>query len=224
MQPIIELFRKELLELKLYSDKTVQNYISCIYMYFEYAKNQLLIDPIQARPKQLLEWVLHLKQKKLSYGRLTHHRAALKSFFAFLEKLGKVEKNPAQALLKFRKTTSDRNQPLKNETAFKLLRSIERSSWLGERNFMIISLLWALGLRREELTSLKICDFEPDIDPKNKIGLLLVHGKGKKQRTLFVVDKLYTNLSNYLEHPETPAIKYHKRKYQPIFPILLNTI
>ena len=62
---------------------------------------------------------------------------------------------------------------------------------------MIISCLWALGLRRAELTSLKIKDFDPNYDPKHKIGLLIVHGKGRKQRALFIVDKLYDKLINY---------------------------
>jgi integrase/recombinase XerD len=69
-----------------------------------------------------------------------------------------------------------------------------------------------LGLRRAELTNLKVKDFDPHYNPKNRIGLLIVHGKGRKQRALFVVDKLYDNLVNYLAHPQSP-----KRKQQPIF-------
>jgi integrase/recombinase XerD len=44
------------------------------------------------------------------------------------------------------------------------------------------------------------------------LGLLRVGGKGQKERALFVVDKLYSNLVRYLQHPETS-----KQKHAPMF-------
>jgi site-specific recombinase XerD len=213
MLELIETFRKELLQLALFADDTVRNYVSCLYKFVEYAEGELKIDPIQAHASHLRQWMTHLKQTDISYSRMIHHQSALKNFFSLLENLGVIDKNPTEALFAIPKVKSDRNQPIPKETAFKLLRSIDRTSWLGERNFMIISMLWALGLRREELTALKIRDFDPNYDPDNKIGLLIIHGKGKKQRALFVVDKLYDNLLNYLSQPQSP-----RQTYQPMFP------
>ena len=82
---------------------------------------------------------------------------------------------------------------------------------------MIISILWALGLRLNELVTLKVRDFEPNHDPANKTGLLRIHGKGDKERALFVVDKLYTNLVSYLKHSQSP-----KKKSEPLFPTQIN--
>lgn len=70
-----------------------------------------------------------------------------------------------------------------------------------------------MGLRLNELVQLRIRDFEPNHDPINKIGLIRIQGKGKKERALFVVDKLYDNLCAYLEHPQSP-----KKKLDPLFP------
>lgn len=150
---------------------------------------------------------MDLKIKEVSTSYLTHHRASLRHFYAFLQKLAIRDDNPAEALFPIRRQKSDRNQPIDTGVAFKLLRSLDRSCWLGERNFMIISLLWTLGLRLNELVTLKVCDFEPDHDPINKIGLLRIHGKGNKERALWVVDKLYENLIHYLGHPKSPQCK-----------------
>lgn len=60
-----------------------------------------------------------------------------------------------------------------------------------------MAMLWALGLRVSELTALKVKHFEPDHDPENRIGLLRVQGKNKKQRALFVVDNLYDELLDH---------------------------
>ena len=136
----------------------------------------------------------------------------MKHFYAFLQKLAIRDDNPAEALFPILRQKSDRNQPITSRVAFKLLRSIDRTTWLGERNFMIISLLWALGLRLNELITLKVKDFEPDHDPVDKIGLMRIHGKGDRERPLWVVDKPYENLIHYLEHPKSP-----KSKTTPMF-------
>jgi integrase/recombinase XerD len=164
--------------------------------------------------------VTHLKKTGVSNSRLTHHQSALKLFYTFLVKMEIMVHNPADGLFPIRRIKSNRNQPIHKNMAYTLLKSVERSSWLGERNFMIISCLWALGLRRRELIDLKIKDFKPDYDPqkglvpaKAGIGLLIVNGKGNKQRALFVVDKLYDYLIDYLNHPTSP-----KQMDKPIFP------
>jgi integrase/recombinase XerD len=104
--------------------------------------------------------------------------------------------------------------PVSESTVDKLLEAVDQSTWTGKRNYMIISILWALGLRISELTGLKVGSFEPYHDPENRTGLLRVRGKNKKQRALFVVDKLYDNLMDYLAHDESP-----KKKNAALFPV-----
>jgi site-specific recombinase XerD len=213
MQTPINLFHKELADIAGFADDTVSNYMSCLDKFLSYAAVHLKIAPLRAKPSHLLEWMVYLKGQDLSPSRLMHHKSALKYFFDLMVKLGKLPYNPAEALFTIRKKKSDLNQPISTDTAYKLLRSMKRDTWLDERNFMIISMLWALGLRISELTALTIASFEPDHEPESKCGLLRVPGKGKKERALFVTDKLYTNLVAYLAHPVSP-----KQKHLPLFP------
>ena len=212
MHTIIEQYRKQLLQLAIYEEDTARNYISCIYKYIEFARFHVGIDPIKTTPQHLKQWLIHLKKTDISNSRLSHHKSALTGFFTFLVNMEIIDQNPTDCLFPIRRTTSDLKQPIDKDIAYKLLKSIDRSTGIGERNFMIISCLWALGLRRQELTNLKIMDFNPNYDPHNRIGLLIVHGKGRKQRALFVVDKLYDHLVHYLAQPQSP-----QRKHQPIF-------
>ncbi len=138
--------------------------------------------------------MMKLKNDGTSNSRLTHHKSALTGFFTFLVNLNTIKNNPAEGLFPLRRTKSDLNQPIDKETGCKLLKAMDRSTWINERDFMIVSFLYALGIRRGECASLKIKDFDPNFDPQNKIGLLTVHGKGRKQRALFIVDKLYDYL------------------------------
>ena len=220
MNTIIEQYRKQLLELAIYEERTARIYISCIYKYIDFARAQLGIDPINTTPQHLNQWLIHLKTTKLGSSSLVQHTAALTSFFSFLMNMAIIDQNPTDWLFPIRISKSKLNQPIDKDTAYQLLKSIDRSTWIGQRNFMIISCLWALGLRRAELAQLKRKDFDPNYDPKHNIGLLIVHGKGRKQRALFVVDKLYHHLVNYLARPVSPThVKKHGRvKHRPIFP------
>ena len=112
MNTIIEQFRKELLELKLYEHDTVANYIACIYKYVEFVKSQFAINPIKTTPQHLKQWMVHLKNKGISNSRLTHHRSALVNFFTFLQNIEIIENNPTDGLFPIRKTKSDLNQPI----------------------------------------------------------------------------------------------------------------
>ena len=220
MNKLIEQFRKELLEIALYQNETIANYISCIYNYVEFLKHNFAIDPVKTTPKHLKQWMIHLKKTGISNSRLSHHKCALTAFFTFLVKMSLINNNPTDALFPMRKTKSQLNQPIDQDIAYKLLKCMDRSTWIGERNFMIISCLYALGLRRQELANLKIRDFDPNFDPINKIGLLTVHGKGRKQRALFIVDKLYDRLVSYLKRPVSPShvkMKCNLKK-RPVFP------
>ena len=135
MNNLIEQFRKELCEIALYADDTVANYVSCIYKYVQFIQEQFKTDAIKSTPKHLKQWMIHLKKTGISNSRLNHHRSALKSFFALLVKMNVINNNPADGLLLIKKTKSDLNQPINKDTALKLLKAIDRSTWIGERNF-----------------------------------------------------------------------------------------
>jgi len=220
MNTLIEQFRKELLDVALYQNETVANYISCIYNFVDFLKQHFSVKPVNTKTHHLKQWMIHVKNTGISNSRLSHYKCALNAFFTFLQKINLINSNPADALFPMRKTKSDLNQPIDQDTAYNMLKNMDRCTWIGERNFMIVSCLYALGLRRQELAKLKRRDFDPNFDPKNRIGLLTVHGKGRKQRVLFVVDKLYNRLVAYLKLPVSPTHVNNKCniKNRAIFP------
>ena len=213
MLALIEEYQTELSDILGFADDTVDNYVSCLVKFCEFSKKQKL-SPIDANGSLICKWMMTLKEKGLSYSRLEHHKSALKTFYAMLVKLCIVQRNPAEHLPQFRKKGLSNVRPVSKAVVELLLETIDQSSWHGKRNYMIISMLWALGLRISELTSLTVGSFETRHDPKNKIGLLRVKGKNRKQRALFVVDQLYDHLIAYLTLPGSL-----KKKEDPLFPV-----
>ena len=218
MSDFIERYRHELTCVSCFKDNTVEVYVTSIYRYFSYATAVLGIDPIHPQAGHLTGWIAHLRKSGTSFSRLQTYQVALKSFFRFACKMGAIRHNPAQNLLLIRKNKSTLNQPISVATAYRLLTVFDQSSWIGLRDFTIVSLLWALGLRIGECLALNICDFEADFDSRKKIGTLRVHGKRRKTRTLFVTDRLYQTLSSYMRHPQSP-----KKKNECLFPTKVRT-
>jgi len=120
MQTLMKAYHKELATLAGFAPDTVENYESCLIMYFDFARGQLNIDPLAAGAKDLLTWMMHLREQGLSRSRLTHHKAALKHFFGLLVKMKKRSGNPAELLFTPRRRKSDHNQPISQAIAFEL--------------------------------------------------------------------------------------------------------
>jgi len=218
MNEIVESFRQELLEIAVFKDRTVKTYVKIIYRYYDLAKEYLKVNPLNVKAVHLRDLFSYLKKKKVGYSELKNYKAALKHFFSFLMKHDLVSHNAAENIPPIRKGKSDLNKPVPGESVIKLLKSFDRTTWLGERNFIIVSILWTLGLRVNEIVTLKRKDLNLDYDPEKKIGTLLIHGKGRKERTLFIVDKLHTHLAHYLSHSKSP-----KQKNKPLILSRSNT-
>jgi site-specific recombinase XerD len=210
MIALIDLYQKELLKVNGFSPSTVETYTLSINAFFRFAKNELKIDPVNVNGPQLLKWIQYLKNTGIGYSRIENHHYALKSFFAFLKKSGNIPSNPAQALPLLITRRRQVTKPISTQNAFKLLNSFDQSTWHGLRNHTMVSLLWALGLRTSELTGLKVRSFETGHGKRT--GLLRVRGKNKKQRALFVVNRLFDELIRYLSHPKAP-----NKKCAPLF-------
>ena len=211
MLALIDQYRKELEKVNVFAASTIETYTIGVKAFCEYAKDVLHIDPATAKADHLLQWLLHLKHSGIGHSRLKNHHYTLKSFFAFVHKAGLCTCNPAEVLPLLIKRRRQRTNPIKASDAFKLLNSFDRNSWTGLRDYTMVSMLWALGLRTSELTGLNVRDFEPAHGKRT--GLLRIRGKNKKQRALFVVDRLFDQLVGYLAHPQSP-----RKKLAPMFP------
>lgn len=214
MTGLIAEYQYELEKVSGFGKGTVENYVSCIVMFSEWLEIRYKLSPVDAEGIHLCGWIKKVKGLGVGFSRLEHHRSALRTFYGMLFKMKIVERNIADVIPALIKRRSSNVMPVSEETVNRLLKAVDQSTWLGKRNLMIISVLWALGLRVSELTGLKVGSFEPYHDPENRTGLLRVKGKNKKERALFVVDKLYDNLVRYLSYEESP-----KKKNDPLFPV-----
>ncbi len=143
----------------------------------------------------LLNFVRHLReQRDNGAGAINRKIASIRSYIRYLRfrQVEGADKFPIESLGRAREPYAGPVQTLEPEEMPRLFRSIDTHSVLGLRDFVLLSLLYRLGLRLGEALSLTIKDL--DFDKQ----LLHVHGKGRRQRTLPLVSDLPGLLENWL--------------------------
>jgi integrase/recombinase XerC len=118
----------------------------------------------------------HLHAAGLSKVSVARALAAVRSLFKWLAKEGMVQQNPAKVVSRPKLPTKLPRVPTTEEMNAVLDSPLPESAAFPERDRAIFELLYGCGLRNSELIGIELSD----IDEGN--GLILVRGKGKKQR------------------------------------------
>lgn len=119
--------------------------------------------------------------------------SALKSFFKFLV-LEKIREDHPCRNIDAPKLDVYFPDYLEIKEIDAMLSAIDKSTYLGERDEMIIELLYGAGLRVSELSGLRLQDiYQED-------GLLSVYGKGGKVRIVPLPNHTMKKLKHYLSH------------------------
>lgn len=126
---------------------------------------------------------------KVSVGRAL---AALRSMYKWLAREGMVQQNPAKLVATPKAPRKLPRVPTLEEMNTLLDSSMPETASFPERDRAIFELLYGCGLRNSELVGIELAD----LDSGN--GLVLVRGKGKKQRYVPLEGKAEEALKNYL--------------------------
>ncbi|MFV0380489.1 MAG: site-specific tyrosine recombinase/integron integrase [Anaerorhabdus sp.] len=178
------------------SKNTVDAYNRDIKRFLNYLQSEGVDSFENINKEHMLEYVLLLRQGKLSNTKLSdssyaRNISALKSFFKYLCRFENLKNNPSQ-FLKFGKIKKRFPDFLSYEQIFKVLRSFDLSNPVDLRNRCIIEVLYACGLRVSELSDLKISN----IDLDNQV--LVVIGKGNKERMVPFYNKCKKVINKYI--------------------------
>jgi integrase/recombinase XerC len=133
----------------------------------------------------------HLSEARESRATTARKLSCLRSFFRYLVREGEVSENPARAV---RTPKQERKLPrfLSEDEVVALIETPDSSDLKGKRDRVILELLYATGMRVGELVGL---DLER-VDLAERI--ILVHGKGGKQRQVLFGEKARDALLDYL--------------------------
>ncbi|MBI2266914.1 MAG: tyrosine recombinase XerC [Armatimonadetes bacterium] len=183
------------------SPRTVTEYerdLDCFLEFFKpYFAEELSLETLDQRT--IREFLTHLKRDKgYSATALNRKIAVLRAYFLFLEREGYVERSP---MIGIKSAKMGRPLPkVLSETEVKTLLGAsntenERNSRSREtilRDRAILEVFYATGMRISELVGL-------DVGSMNlEKGLVLVTGKGNKQRMVLLNESAIRSVAEYL--------------------------
>ena len=178
------------------SPETVRAYASDLGEFAAFLEQEIGggrdVDPRKVDRLAVRGFLGELYRRQVKRSTVARKLAALRSFFRYLKRQGKVSANPAKNVAT---PKQERRLPrqLSVDEMSHLLEMPDASTALGARDRAILELLYATGVRVSELTS---SDFE-DLDLNE--GMLRVLGKGKKERMVPVGSKAIQALRKYLK-------------------------
>ncbi|MCL2597932.1 MAG: tyrosine-type recombinase/integrase [Paludibacter sp.] len=179
---------------KNFSSHTVLSYHSDLRRFCEFiGVDETCFNPQNIDNNQIKMWVLHLSEQKISPRSIARKMSTLRSFWNFLIKTNYTTSNPTTRIIlpKVKKPLPAFFKKLEME-------KILDDKFLSEdfekvRNYMIVKLLYATGIRRAELINLK----DTDIDFIRKE--MRVIGKHNKERIEPLLDEVIVDIKTYIE-------------------------
>ena len=174
-------YRRDLLEFLAYADAT-----------------KLGLEDI--RHEDIRKFLESLYGRNLGARSVARHLAALRHFFHFLCKDGKLKSDPAREI---QAPKLERTLPkyLGFQEVERLLAQPDPSTPAGLRDRALLELLYATGMRVSELLHVRLGDLEPEL------GVIRCIGKGSKERLIPVGKSALRAVDAYVRHGRPQFLK-----------------
>ena len=188
---------------KRYSPHTVSAYQSDLDQFMRFLNNpgetgsvpeSTITHPSQISYHDIRNWMVELMEQKIIARSVNRKMATLRKYFKFLLQEGVITDNPTS---KIRSQKIPRNLPVVVEDA-RLTQMLDDNEiftddFPGQRDKLVVEMLFGTGMRLAELLGLK----HQDINEYE--GTLKVLGKRNKERIIPVNTELRILLGKYLE-------------------------
>ena len=135
-------------------------------------------------------WVRSMGDRGLAATSVNRRISAIRGFFGFLEREGAIVGNPAASVRNVR--TPSRLPEVLFETEMQQLLDVEGDDFPAVRTRFLLEMLYSTGARISELCAANVDDLAP------RRRALLVHGKGAKDRYVFLGGKAYETMKLYI--------------------------
>ncbi|NVN19111.1 tyrosine-type recombinase/integrase [Muricauda sp. HICW] len=178
---------------KNYSEHTIKAYQKDIESFAQFCKEHHEEDDIIGISYPMIRnWIVELSDQGVSNRSINRKISSLQAYYKFLLKIGDISVSP---LVKHRalKTSKKVEVPFSENEMEVILSEIPfADDFEGERDKLIIELLYTTGMRRAELVNLKI----NDVDFSSQV--IKVLGKRNKERVIPIIPSAIEQIKNYL--------------------------
>ncbi|MCS6820827.1 MAG: tyrosine-type recombinase/integrase [Microscillaceae bacterium] len=190
---IIERFLQYIQYEKRYSQHTITAYLTDLCQFEKFLQKEFQITNLcEVDFFQIRAWIASLSEAKNTAVSINRKIATLKSFYKFLLRNGEITKNPTARI---RRLKVGRRIPTfieENKLNHLLEETHFSEDYEGQRNRVVLEVLYGTGIRLSELIHLK----EQDIDFYNQ--QIKVLGKRNKERIVPITAPLAKLLQKFI--------------------------
>ena len=202
---VLILFRNYIESERRYSENTVISYLDDLNALINFLDNEQFGDLMTVSPRiaRFFTATLHDKYKPKTIARKI---SSIRSFYSFLVKDDILEINP---FIDVELPKKEKRLPkfIYPEEIERLFQSIDQSSVLGKRNYLILEFLYGTGARVTELCDVKLRDINY-FD-----NTVILHGKGKKDRIVPLHSRLIQEMRDYVLTTRKDLLKHNESRY-----------
>lgn len=192
------------------SDHTLRNYSKDIEQFMSYMKQQVIEQFAAVSYADVRLYLSGLHEKGYSRRTVSRKLSSLRSLYRFLEREQVVESNPFAAA-SLPKSNLRLPHFFYREELERLFTVADVATPLGQRNQAILELLYATGIRVSECSGLNLGNLD------FMIGVVLVKGKGRKERYVPVGSFALDALERYVENGRELLLERGKESTDALF-------
>ena len=193
-----------------YSDKTKSAYQEDMEDFFRFLKESGNGDFLAIDHRDVRVYLSFLNERNYSRNSISRKMASLRSFYQFLTKHEVIKENPF-AYIHLKKKNAKLPRFFYEKEMEALFESVKGHEPLQQRNRALLEILYGSGLRVSECSNLTLSD----IDWEN--GVLLIHGKGNKDRYVPFGSFAQEALRDYISSGRQQVMEKHRKKHETVF-------
>lgn len=190
-----------------YSIDTIKAYQTDINEFFEYLKqNYSQISYTEIDSVDIENFLGYLDDNNYSERSIARKISALRSFYKFLENNQIIKSDPFD-LVKLKTHPQHLPEFLYDKEINELIESAKGNKPLEQRNQTLLEILYGTGMRVSEVANLTLKQIDFDM------SVILVHGKGNKDRYVPFGSKARSALKRYLSDGRLKLMKNKSHDY-----------
>jgi integrase/recombinase XerD len=188
------------------SDNSLQAYSTDLSSFYQFLTSDGGDPSAPAGIDRLRAYLDRLHQTGLSPRSIARRLTTLRNFYGFLLREGAIDQDPTEHLRSPRQWQTI-PKFLNLEEIGKIQDAIDRSKPTGRRDWAMLELLFATGVRVSELCRIASADLD------SSLGVLRVTGKGNKQRLVPVGKQAILAIDSYLQEGRPAILKGRASRY-----------